>query len=72
MDHYHEDNKRGWDVTAEEWQKRVEKLWRKAYEDPKIVLNELELKYLGNVKEKKVCVLESGNNLVVFALAGMR
>ncbi|KPU63363.1 hypothetical protein EP1X_03220 [Thermococcus sp. EP1] len=71
MNHYHEANKRGWDATAEEWQKRVEKIWRKAYEDPEIVLSELELKYLGDVKGKKVCVLGSGDNLVVFALAGM-
>ncbi|AIF69698.1 hypothetical protein PAP_06505 [Palaeococcus pacificus DY20341] len=71
MNEYHEANKRGWDATAEKWQKRVEKLWRKAYEDPKTVLSELELKYLGDVKGKKACVLGSGDNLVVFALAGM-
>lgn len=68
---YHEANRRRWEAVAEEWQKRIENLWRKAYEDPRTVFNEIELKYLGDVRGKSVAVLGSGDNLAVFAFAGM-
>lgn len=36
-----------------------------------MVLSAMELKYLAGISGKRVCVLGSGDNQVVFALAGM-
>ena len=38
---------------------------------PSLVLSPVEMEYLSNVKGKRVCVLGSGDNQVVFALAGL-
>jgi 2-polyprenyl-3-methyl-5-hydroxy-6-metoxy-1,4-benzoquinol methylase len=45
--------------------------WRKCPADPTIALSRQELEHLGDVSGKEACVLGSGDNLVVFALAGM-
>lgn len=45
--------------------------WRKAHRDPVLALHPAELAWLRDVAGKKVAVLGSGDNQVVFALAGM-
>ena len=45
--------------------------WRKCPTDPTIALSREGLEHLGDVSGQDAVVLGSGNNLVVFALAGM-
>jgi SAM-dependent methyltransferase len=73
MNELHESNRRHWEARAGEWAARpeVEKIWRRCTKEPGLVLDERELHWLGDVAGKRVAVLGSGDNLVVFALAGM-
>ena len=73
MNRMHEANRRGWDAVSPGWQAAVEQRvdWRRSAEDPTVVLDRRELDLLGQVAGKDVCVLGSGDNLVVFALSGM-
>lgn len=71
-DHIHDANMTRWDAGAERWAEDAESrgLWNRCAQKPELVLTELELIYLGDLSGKHVCVLGSGNNEVVFALAG--
>ena len=73
MNPMHEANRRGWDAASADWQAAVEQHvdWRRCPADPAIALVEEELELLGDAAGKDVCVLGSGDNLAVFALAGM-
>ena len=73
MNPMHEANRRGWDAVSAGWQAAVERDsdWRRAPADPTVALDEDELDLLGDVAGKDACVLGSGDNLAVFALAGM-
>lgn len=73
MNEFHEANRKGWDAASPGWQAQIEAqgAWRRVSLDPTVVFDRLELDYLGDVQGKQVCVLGSGDNLVVFALAGM-
>jgi len=70
---YHEANRRGWDAASAGWQAGIEARgeWRRCHREPQLVLAKEELAFLQPVAGKAVCVLGSGDNLVVFALAGM-
>ena len=73
MNKYHEANRAFWNASAE-WDKEKEDkrgLWRRCHRDPTLVLSPAEMPFLGNIRGKDVCVLGSGDNQVVFALAGM-
>ena len=67
----HEANRRGWDAVASQWQAGIDARvdWRNIPGDIRIALDDVELKYLGDVSARSACVLGSGDNLVVFALA---
>jgi ubiquinone/menaquinone biosynthesis C-methylase UbiE len=69
----HEANRRGWDAASPQWQAKIEAdgAWRRCHLEPELALDESELEYLREVAGQEVCVLGSGDNLVVFALAGM-
>ena len=73
MNEWHEANRKGWDAVSPQWQAMIEERgeWRGCPDDPGIALHPLELDHLGDISGKDVCVLGSGDNLVVFALAGM-
>jgi len=73
MNELHEANRRYWETRRAEWAQRpeTEKVWRRCAEEPGLVLDERELHWLGDVTGKQVAVLGSGDNLAVFALAGM-
>lgn len=73
MNPMHEANRRGWDAASAGWQATVERNvdWRRCPADPAVALVEEELELLGDVTGQDVCVLGSGDNLAVFALAGM-
>ena len=69
----HEANRHGWDAASPGWQAMIEREvdWRGCPGDPTIALDPRELDLLGDVSGLDACVLGSGDNLVVFALAGM-
>jgi|TARA_Y100000310_G_scaffold344697_1_gene458868 SAM-dependent methyltransferase len=73
MNDMHEANRRSWDAVSPKWQAKIdtEKPWRQVPVNPALVLEKEELRHLGDVAGKNVCVLGSGDNLIVFALAGM-
>ena len=73
MKQLHEANRLSWNEAADGWKKRGDKrgLWNRCHRDPTLVLTSTELTYLSNIQGKDVCVLGSGDNEVVFALAGM-
>lgn len=73
MNEIHEANRRGWDAASPGWQAMIDRVgvWRRCHLEPGLVLSPEELRHLGDVAGKDACVLGSGDNLVVFALAGM-
>lgn len=73
VDDFHDANRRRWEAAAASWARRADTrgIWRKAHRDPTLALHAAELKWLDNVAGKRVAVLGSGDNQVVFALAGL-
>ena len=73
MNPMHEANRKGWDAASAGWQATVERNvdWRRCPADPAVALIKEELELLDDVVGRDVCVLGSGDNLAVFALAGM-
>jgi SAM-dependent methyltransferase len=72
-DQYHEANRRRWDAGSASWANRADTrgIWKRCHLDPSLALHSAELKRLGDVIDKSVAVLGSGDNQVVFALSGM-
>jgi hypothetical protein len=72
-DHFHESNRRRWDVGSASWAHRADTrgIWRECHRDPSLTLHAAELEWLGGIASKKVAVLGSGDNQVVFALSGL-
>jgi SAM-dependent methyltransferase len=72
-DQYHEANRRRWDAGSASWAHRADTrgIWKRCHRDPSLAMNSAELKWLNDVTGKSVAVLGSGDNQVVFALAGM-
>jgi len=66
-------NKRRWDASAQRWSACTDSrgIWKRCHEDPTLVFSEKVLARLQGVGGKRVCVLGSGDNQAVFALAGM-
>lgn len=73
MNNLHESNRACWNEWADWWRRKADQrgTWRKCPCDPALVLSPGEMHLLGDVRGKDVCVLGSGDNEVVFALAGM-
>ncbi len=69
----HVANKKYWDAAAKRWEERADSrgLWKRCPQEPQLVLCKKELEFLGNIKGKHICVLGSGDNQVVFAMAGL-
>jgi SAM-dependent methyltransferase len=69
----HAANKRRWDAASEHWARAADTrgTWRRCAAEPGLVLSDSELRYLSDIAGKRVCVLGSGDNQVVFALAGL-
>jgi SAM-dependent methyltransferase len=70
---FHEANRRRWDAGAADWARRADTrgIWRKCHRDPSLALHPAELAWLGESAGKRIAVLGSGDNQVVFALAGL-
>ena len=73
MNEFHEANRACWNEWAEWWGKKADDrgVWRRCHCDPTLVLSAGEMRFLSDMQGKDVCVLGSGDNEVVFALAGM-
>ncbi len=69
----HEANRRRWNVGAKRWAERADSrsIWKDCVHDPSLALSSEALKALDQVAAKQICVLGSGDNEVVFALASM-
>jgi SAM-dependent methyltransferase len=72
-DHFHEANRRRWDAGSASWADRADArgTWKRCHLDPSLTLHSAELKWLGDIAGKRVAVLGSGDNQVVFALSGL-
>lgn len=70
---FHNANRRRWDAGSACWAHRADTrgIWKKCCLDPSLALHSSELKWLRDVAGKRVAVLGSGDNQVVFALAGL-
>jgi SAM-dependent methyltransferase len=70
---FHEANRRRWDAASDSWARRADTrgIWRKCHLNPSLALHPDELRWLSEVVGKRVAVLGSGDNQVVFALAGL-
>lgn len=69
----HTANRARWEAAAPRWAENADRrgLWRRCLAEPELVLSQTERKYLADLKGKRVCVLGSGDNEAVFALAGL-
>src|SRR5215217_6984812 len=69
----HEANQAFWDASTKWWKEKEDQrgLWRKAHENPSLVLSPAEMPFLKDIDGKAVCVLGSGDNEVAFALTGL-
>lgn len=72
-DRIHAAHRRRWDAASRRWAEGADcrGTWKRCPQEPGLVLCEKELEYLGGISGKSVCVLGSGDNQVVFALAGL-
>jgi 2-polyprenyl-3-methyl-5-hydroxy-6-metoxy-1,4-benzoquinol methylase len=72
-DDIHEANRRRWDAGSASWAQRADTrgIWKKCHRDPSLALHSAELRWLCDVAGKRVAVLGSGDNQVVFALSGL-
>lgn len=70
---FHSANKERWEAAAADWERAADSrgLWQRCPTEPQLVLSNSELHYLAGIAGKRVCVLGSGDNQVVFALAGL-
>jgi ubiquinone/menaquinone biosynthesis C-methylase UbiE len=70
---FHEANRRRWNAGWASWAHRADKrgIWKKCHLDPSLALHSAELEWLSDIAGKKAAVLGSGDNEVVFALAGL-
>ena len=73
MNNQHEQNRACWNSWADWWRKKADQrgIWQKCDRNPELVFSPGEMRFLSDVRGKDVCVLGSGDNEVVFALAGM-
>lgn len=69
----HSANKARWDAASALWARGADSrgLWQRCPNEPELVLSATELQYLRGPAARRICVLGSGDNQVVFALAGM-
>jgi SAM-dependent methyltransferase len=72
-DRFHEANRRRWEAGSASWARRADTrgIWRKCHRDPSLTLHSAEFQWLRDVAGKSIAVLGSGDNQVVFALAGL-
>jgi SAM-dependent methyltransferase len=73
----HDANRRHWDAMALDWKRLRDQdgLWRRCHQEPRLAFEGRALETLrecaGDLREKRVCVVGSGDNYAAFALAGL-
>jgi SAM-dependent methyltransferase len=69
----HSANQHRWELGAAQWGKRADTrgLWQRCPTEPELVFCPKLLERLSRIAGKRVCVLGSGDNQAVFALAGL-
>jgi len=69
----HEENRKRWEAASAQWARGADSrgLWRRCPSEPELVLSPRELAHLAGIRGQRVAVLGSGDNQVVFALAGL-
>lgn len=62
-----------WDASSRRWAECADSrgIWQRCVMDPTLVFSENVMKRLKNIENKHICVLGSGDNEAVFALAGL-
>ncbi len=70
---YHQANKKRWEASAQRWGEMADSrgIWKECHQNPSLVFSDKVLHYTEHIAGKQVCVLGSGDNQAVFALAGM-
>ena len=73
VNEYHNANRARWNHGAEAWAAMHDRrgTWRVAHRQPEQVFLPREIELIGDAEGRRVCVLGSGDNLAVFAFAGM-
>lgn len=73
VNEYHRANRARWNLGADAWAAMHDRrgTWRVAHRDPEQVFLPQEMDLIGDADGRHVCVLGSGDNLAVFAFAGM-
>lgn len=69
MNRYHRANRDRWNLASAGYAAKHDP--RRAWRQPERVFLEQELDLIGEIEGRQVCVLGSGDNLAVFAFAGM-
>lgn len=70
---HHKANRERWEAGSDQWARSADSraLWQRCPSEPELVLSPRELHYLRDIRGQQVAVLGSGDNQVVFALAGL-
>ena len=73
MNKMHETNRRRWNAASAKWALGADSrgIWQRCARKPELALHARERHWLGAVRGRRVAVLGSGDNQVVFALAGL-
>ena len=75
MNKFHEANRRYWDNSAPEWHEEDKNDWRECVRDPSFAFEghafEFIQEFIGDLKDKRVCIVGSGDNHAAFALASL-
>ena len=62
-----------WDASSKKWAECADRrgIWKRCCNDPTLVFSENVMRRLKHIENKNICVLGSGDNQAVFALAGL-
>lgn len=73
MNPFHRANQKRWEAAARNWKAMHDRrgTWKLCAQSPELVFVPEEMKHLKGLTGRKAAVLGSGDNLAVFALAGM-
>lgn len=77
MNKIHEANRRRWDNQAGTWEERLNRadLWHRCHKEPELAFKGEAFatirEAVGDLRDKRVCIIGSGDNMAAYALAGL-
>lgn len=77
MSKIHEANRQHWDNQATRWEERLNRdgRWRRCDKEPEVAFEGETLtiiqEMVGDLRDKQVCIIGSGDNMAAYALAGL-